>query len=105
MKRVLCFLMILVFCITPVLAADHSTQVTDEDLEKVNVELSSFGKSIGIGLAVSGAAAGIGAMFAAAAEGIARNPEAAETIDSSMKTGVYACVGLAAGAIIAAYFL
>ncbi len=75
------------------------------DLDRVNVELKSFGQSLCIGLAVSGTAAGIGILVAATVESIARQPEAADSLNASMNTGIIACVGLVIGAIAATLIL
>ncbi len=70
-----------------------------QDLDRVNKELDNLGKNIGIGLAISGAAAGIEMLVASTVESIARQPEAADSLNESMYAGIYACVGLAIGAI------
>lgn len=104
MKRILCIVLVVMFCLSPLLAEANSLDIQEDSLARANAEISRLGKGIGIGLAVSGIAAGIGVIGSAAAEGIARQPEASESIMRAMNTGVYACVGIAALAVAATYF-
>lgn len=103
MKKIICFVLILAFCFSPLLAQDHPTAIDEDDLVSINLGLKSIAQGLTIGLAVSGAAAGIGTIVATAAEGIARQPESAETLTNTMNAGIAACVGLALGAITASF--
>lgn len=105
MKKIICFVLILAFCLSPLLAQDHPTAIDEDDLVGINLGLKSIAQGLSIGLAVSGAAAGIGVLVAATAEGIARQPESAETLTNTMNAGIAACVGLALGAITATFLL
>ena len=104
MRRILCIVLVAMFCLSPLLAEASSIDIQEDSLMRANAEISSLGKGIGIGLAISGVAAGIGVIGAATTEAIARQPEASESIMRAMNTGVYACVGIAAFAIITTYF-
>jgi len=56
---------------------------TQADLEMVKAPLSLLGAGIGIGLCVMGAGIGIGQIGNGATQGIARQPEAAATIQTA----------------------
>ncbi|MGM0431195.1 MAG: hypothetical protein ACQEQU_00615 [Spirochaetota bacterium] len=97
MKKVLCVLLALVFCISPVLAQENGARTVEteqEKLDELNAEMKRVGKALGLGLAVFGATAGIGALVSSGLEGMARQPEASDELQSAMNAGILACCAL-----------
>lgn len=117
MKKFLFVIVIISLCFSPLFALEASTSnvefdssilsLQDETQEYTpvsntpvsNNSISPIAKSIMIGLAATGAAAAIGVIISSGNEAIARQPEAASSINKSSNTGIYFCVGIVVSTI------